>query len=329
MTQAARAILTTFCAVFSVPVSTEAVEFVFASRAVSANLLATEDSFVQSLSRFDRQARLQTEHEVQTPEYLEFVADQALDWEPAGRQRIEAAIEAHQALIDRLAPLLPESLPLIRSTGAEEGGAAYTRENTIIFPKGRLRGPAKASERLFLHELFHVLSRHRPDLRDQFYRTIGYEPVDDFVFPPELEGRRLTNPDAPRIEHAIRVQVDSEPQWVMPLLYADSDRYDTARGGAFFAYLTFEFLVVDRDPRTQIARPMRDHQGLRLLKMDELDGFTDQVGQNTGYLIHPEETLADHFVAWALNDPGLPNPERIEALDRAIDAILNPSRAAP
>ena len=322
MTLPTRISLAALCVVFSFASWTEAVEFVFAPREDAARFLGAEDSFVRSLSRFDRQARLQTEREIQSPEYLEFVAAQALDWEPAGRQRIEAAIEANKVLIDRLAPLLPETLPLIRTTGAEEGGAAYTRENAIIFPKGRLRGPANASQRLFLHELFHVLSRHRPDLRDRFYRTIGYEPVEGFVFPRELEGRRLTNPDAPRIDHAIRVRVDSDPQWVMPILYADSDRYDTDRGGAFFAYLTFEFLVVDRDPKTKIARPLRDHEGLRLLAMEELEGFADQVGQNTGYLIHPEETLADHFVAWALDVAELPSPEPIERLDAVMGALI-------
>jgi hypothetical protein len=32
-----------------------------------------------------------------------------------------------------------------------------------------------------------------------------------------------------------------------------------------------------------------------LLAISEISGFSEQVGRNTGYIIHPEEILADNF----------------------------------
>ena len=46
-----------------------------------------------------------------------------------------------------------------------------------------------------------------------------------------------------------------------------------------------------------------------LLKPDAVEGFYEQIGRNTGYIIHPEETLANNFVHLMSGKKGLKNPE--------------------
>jgi len=40
-----------------------------------------------------------------------------------------------------------------------------------------------------------------------------------------------------------------------------------------------------------------------------VDGFYEQIGRNTDYIIHPEETLANNFVHLMIGKKGLKNPE--------------------
>ena len=51
----------------------------------------------------------------------------------------------------------------------------------------------------------------------------------------------------------------------------------------------------------------------------ELSGFVEQIGRNTGYIIHPEEILAENFAQLATgeNDQG-PSPEIHQRLLQAL-----------
>jgi len=53
-------------------------------------------------------------------------------------------------------------------------------------------------------------------------------------------------------------------------------------------------------------------------KPDEVEGFFEQIGRNTGYIIHPEETLANNFVHLMTGKQDLKNPE----IPKKIEAIL-------
>jgi hypothetical protein len=57
----------------------------------------------------------------------------------------------------------------------------------------------------------------------------------------------------------------------------------------------------------------------RLVEVEAVEGFFEQIGRNTGYIIHPEEILADNFVLLVLGrtTPPVPNPEIPEEM-RAI-----------
>jgi hypothetical protein len=50
---------------------------------------------------------------------------------------------------------------------------------------------------------------------------------------------------------------------------------------------------------------------------EQISGFIEQVGQNTSYLIHPEEILADNFALLVLGMEDVPSPEILKRI-RAI-----------
>jgi hypothetical protein len=200
---------------------------------------------------------------------------------------------------------------LVTTSGAEEGGAAYTRGDAIILPDKVLAEERGKLDQIVAHELFHVISRRDPARRDRLYRVIGFERCPDYVFPPELAARRITNPDAPHNDHRIRIRDGETEVWAIPVLYAEPGRYDPARGGEFFDYLQFRLAVVDAASR-----------GTRLVEVGRIDRFFDQVGRNTKYIIHPEEILADNFaLALSSKADAAPAP----AIPKAILGILRES----
>src|SRR5258706_165708 len=74
-------------------------------------------------------------------------------------------------------------------------------------------------DKLFLHELFHVLSNQNPELRKTLYAIIGFKPSPGVAFPKSLRDRKITNPDAPTIDYHIDVTIDGELKAAAPILY--------------------------------------------------------------------------------------------------------------
>jgi len=294
-------------------------KFGFFGKTSAAFLMAKEggrflgqaDGFIEAMSPFDRSARLMTAREVSTKELLRHASAQSRNWTPGEMTKVRRNMEA---IADGMAGFklqFPPTVFFIKTTGREEGNAAYTRLNAIILPAVKLKQKDASLRRLLAHELFHVLSRANPKLATRLYRIIGYEPAPALKFPAELLPRKLTNPDAPFSRHVIEICHEGRAVKVAPILYARADKYDEKLGGPFFRYLIFRLLVLDEKDRSRAAR---DADGrLILLKPDEASGFHEKVGRNTGYIIHPEETMADNFVFLALGRGNLPHPEIVRA----------------
>jgi hypothetical protein len=280
----------------------------FASAAEGRRILSRRDDFVRRLSPFDRAARLKTDRDVSQRQYLEFVRRNVRGWDAAERQKTASAFRGVRKKLEATGLPLPKNVLMVKTTGKEEGGAAYTRANAIVFPGPMLKQPKAVIQKIVCHELFHVASRANPGLRERLYGAIGFQRCGEAEFPRALRPRKLTNPDAPRNDHFIRVKVDGRERRAVPVLFADSAKYDTARGGEFFNYLRFKLLLAGG------AKAIRR----QLVDLSEVTGFFEQVGKNTGYIIHPEEILADNFALMVMQKPKLPTPEVIERIRAAL-----------
>lgn len=292
----------------------------FATVEEAAEILTAQDDFVRRMSPFDRAARMKTDRDVSEEEYLNFVGESTLPWNSAERQKITTAYQEIEAELKILSVPLPSRLFFIKTTGVEEGGAAYTRANAVVFPQGVLTSRRPGISKLLSHELFHILSRANPDLREKLYAAIGFVKCGEVELPPALNLRRITNPDAPANDHCIRVQVNGQDHWTVPILYSSVEKYDVKRGGEFLHYLQFRLLLVQRSEDSSTAKPLEDGQGPILLEPHQVSGYLEQVGRNTGYIIHPEEILADNFSLLLLNRRSIPSPEVLENLERILKA---------
>lgn len=283
----------------------------------SREVLAARDTFIRVLSRFDRQSRLRADEDVELETFLTFVAGEARPWSDAEREKLAGVVEQ---LRERLEPFdlpLPKRIRLVKTTGREEGNAAYCRDRAIILPRRYLDRPAGALRILLTHELFHILSRGNEHLRQELYAIVGFQPCAPLELPESLRDRKLTNPDAPRIEHTIRIDHDGRSVTAAPILYANVERYESKLGGPFFRFLEFRLMVVEQ--RGGDWRPAADAEGKPILvNARENASYLRQIGRNTDYIIHPDEILADNFVHLVEGRSDLKTPRIVDEMKKLL-----------
>jgi hypothetical protein len=303
-----------------VPISTN-VHAVFLPAEPARDLLGRRDAFIAALSPLDRTSRLRTNGPVNDSDLLAFLRDNARNWPAMETSRVAAVVtDIHRDLAPWNLPFPPEIL-LIRTTGREEFGMFYTRENAIIFPPSHLSLRLSSFRRVFLHELFHVLSRHNPELRERLYGILGFTRINDVPLPGELHRRLVTNPDGHEREWRIRVTHQGAPLDVIPLLLAQGDSFspEESRPSDFLR------LLAVRQEGTNWIAALAGGQP-KLLRIEEVQGWDEQIGANTGYTIHPDEILAENFVLLINRETNLPTPRILSEMERILRDF---ARSAP
>ena len=276
--------------------------------------LAKHDAYIKGLSPFERAAKILKAGPVSTEEYINFIGAQTLEWDENDKAKLKKIIQIASSKLAPYTRHIPPDIYLIKTTGKDEGAAPYTRGISIVLPNRTVRQSTKGLERLFYHELFHIISRHKTQLRDELYALIGFKPCGVVSLPDDLMLRRISNPDAPVVEHCIRVTENDMPHWVAPVLFSRISEYDPKVGGTFFRYLEMRLMAIDRDTAKPI---LRDDKPV-MFQPREVEGFFEQIGNNTSYILHPEETLANNFVFLITEKQGLANPE----IPKKIGAVL-------
>jgi len=160
-----------------------------------AEILGRKDEFIQRLSAFDRAARMKTDRPISEEEFLKFVQGNVLAWNESEKAKIEAAIAGIRPKLDALSLSLPKIVSFVKTTGAEEGCAFYTRDTAIMMPEKETdEGDAAQLKKTIAHELFHILTRENPELREKLYQSIGFTKCDEVEFPSDLNRGRLLIP---------------------------------------------------------------------------------------------------------------------------------------
>jgi hypothetical protein len=112
-----------------------AATFVFATREEGAQALGASDDYTTQMTPLDRATRMKTDAAVSAEDYRRFAADAARDWTNEEREALLADIaKLVPALTDLHVPV-PQRVLLIKTSGAEEGHAAYTRGDAVMIPE--------------------------------------------------------------------------------------------------------------------------------------------------------------------------------------------------
>jgi hypothetical protein len=193
----------------------------------------------------------------------------------------------------------------------------------MVLPTTALRpmlGSQWVLRRTLAHEFFHIFSRNNPKLRSSLYEAIGFRHCGKVELPVVLRTRMITNPDAPRNEHCIRVQLSGKSVWAVPILHPP--RFEEATGFDLNTLLVPSLLLVEKDS-SGVARPIVGADGPLLVGIDRVTGLFEQIGRNTSYIIHPEEILAENASLLTLGARHFPSPEILNK----IEGLLREARA--
>ena len=282
------------------PIVVGGIAFSFSNLDQARELLAAQDEFVRRMSPFDRKFRMQSTTDPGLDAFLEFAAGEALQWNDDLQAKVISALDELRQPLGGYSFKNLRQINLIFTSGLEEAGSAYTRGNSIVFQKSVSNEITAA---LVAHELFHVVSRHDPILRDKLYRIIGFQPAGvDIRLPADLTDLRMTNPDAPLSQHVMKVETaENEEAWVAPVLFAKQP-FDPESGFSFFDYLDFQLMevapLVGKNGKRWAAV---SKDGKTVMHPPAIPSFHRQIGSNTGYILHPEEILADNFALLLTN----------------------------
>lgn len=269
------------------PAAAESVSFAPATPAQGAAILSAFDEYLSVLSPADLSIRLQG-RDGAGADLGRVYAGATQSWTADESERLRLMVVRHRARLNQLAAWLPETIFFIKGSRAIEGGIPHTRGAGIFFGP-HLPESDEALDGLFMHELFHVLSRHNAARHDELYGIIGFVrcPAD---LPQSMRDRVITNPDAPAVEHAAPISESDPTLLATPLLFADPARFDPSKQslGQYF------------DPELQLLRrgadgACRPAVGVSLPEDAIREAIFARSGRNTNYMFHPEELMADNF----------------------------------
>jgi len=286
----------------------------FADLDQARELLGCSDEFTSRLGSFEIQARMKSAQSVSEQDFLAFAAGCALPWESPEQDHLKTVLQNIETRLVQYRSLFPSEILLVKTDGREEADCAYTRQSAIILPPAKIAYPVEHLERFLVHELFHILSRHQPDLRSRLYGLLGFQPCPEIAWPPDLSERRITNPDSLYNDHYIRVQYQGTACNVVPVLFSHTEHYDPVRNLRHFDYLISRFMMIHQR-NGQWQAELREGRPV-LAEFNEVQGFCEQVGRKTTQVEQPEELLAEDFVSFAFDDRNVPAPKIVTEMQK-------------
>lgn len=297
-------------------------------------VLGRSDGFTQRMSPADRSFRLKQPLPVSEAALLGFAAAQAQSFTPAERARVERGIAIVEAGVAArhlaLDPFLPAEVLVIKTSGSEEYGMAYTRQNAIVLPATWL---ARVGDDMvpvvIAHELWHVLSRSSPALRDAAYAVIGTTAATGFTVPSEVADRYTTNPDGPDVAFRMPVKLGARTAWVIALIDYTSPGFTAGGSGDLMANIELRFLEVAQDA-SGAWQPVRDAGGALVAHEPGATPFARCYGENSEEIVHPDEIVADSFGLLAVGDfPARPKVKTQALLDDLAAVLADGARHVP
>jgi hypothetical protein len=279
-------------------------EAVFASQQQGVQLLTTVDDYLLALSPFDRSYMSQTEGEVTPQDFLQFLASQPVDWPPTEVQALEAVLQSVAQQLQPYALDLPPTVALVRVKGGPD--LPYTRGSFIVVTDSVLQLGTADLETVMTHEVFHILSRHNPGLRQQLYAIVGFSQCPELTYPGELADLKMTNPDTPIANHAIKVSYMGQSYDVIPITYSPAP-YASSMGTDPLSFVQLKLLGVQVGQSETL--PLYWNGKPFALDISQVPAYIQKVGMNTQYLVHPDEILADNFVYMVQGKANLPSPQ--------------------
>jgi hypothetical protein len=181
----------------------------------SKKILSTSDGYTRSLGKFDLQSKLQSNStNLKEIDYLNNVKKNVKEWSNKDKKKLNSFYNKLKSFFRKKKIFLnfPDRINVIKTTGAEEGGAAgYVRGNTIIMRK---QEDDKLFEQLFYHEVWHIITNYDKSLSKFVYSRFQYfyDESRSLIVPSDIKEFRISNPDLYGRDVYIKAMLDNKVQ---------------------------------------------------------------------------------------------------------------------
>ena len=234
------------------------------------------------------------------PAFVDYLRRDMESFSAHESQVVAAVMQSVFNICQMVAPgLFPDTLIMLKTKGKHYGPSVYyTRENCIVIPADVLTDEMRWQfTTTMYHELFHVFSRLNPEKRARLYKLIGFETIGlhQLRLPEQLAARVLHNPDG--VDFAQKITLDTGNGKMIdaiPVLYANHPGFRPEKQD-FFSYVEFNLYQIEKTPEGAWKVLTQPDGYTSLLNLQNLPDFFRQIKDNTGYIIHPDEVLADNF----------------------------------
>ena len=262
----------------------------FAGAEEAGEMLLANRAYYENLSQQDLNYRLQKTGA--TLEELEaIIPGEMLDFSDEEKAAIDDAMRIIEAICRECGYHLPKTDGIVfaKTTMKEECDAgAYTHGTEIYLGEAVLSFGLSEQEvwlwyfrEIVAHELFHCLTRNHPDFRTAMYGILGFKVADqDYEFGPDVRERIISNPDVEHHNACAAFDINGE---MKDCVVVFTTKQPFRQAGDDFLYENRETGLVPVDDLNAMYFP------------EDAANFWDVFGQNTDYVIDPEETLADNF----------------------------------
>ncbi len=262
--------------------------------------------------------------------YVDYLKNDAISFSDVDKKLILSLEDTlNQLLLNVKQKWIHPNIKLVKLKGNCYGpGVFYTRDDGIFIPSDQLVN-AKVGDLIsvFLHEIFHIMSRYNEDFRRKAYGLIGFEPIEgNLNFPDALNERILLNPDGVNMAYAITLYNEDDndpPIKAIPVIHSNSENYNT-NNPSFFSYIQFDLF---RITKTQNGNQVNIGKIDKMVNPDIEDqyypSFFDQIHDNTQYIIHPDEIMADNFMFAIFAHNNIPSIEFSEKGKQLCDKFQN------
>ena len=160
-------------------------------------------------------------------------------------------------------------------------------------------------DKVLWHELFHCLTRNNSDFRKEMYSLINFTVTDsEFEIPPCVKNLYISNPDVEHHDSYATFEIEGREIDCF-IVWKTTMSFDEAHS---------KFIECN-----EVALVPIDGTDTYYTK-EQASNFDEVFGTNTGYVIDPEECMADNFMYAMIygvagrKGKGYPNPEIIRGI---------------
>lgn len=229
--------------------------------------------------------------------YIQFLKEDVGSFSKEEKALMTQVMDSALWLVDYAFPNLEfPSIDLVKTTANHYGPSVYyTRENAIVIPYNELRNDnVEGLISVMLHEISHIVSRYHPSFKDDMYGLIGFKPMDKkLIYPQEILDIILKNPDGLNDRYYLELTSNDKTIKAVPIIVSNKSSVSEKKTG-FMSYIKFDLYVIEESEKGYSI--LCNDLGYSTISPEYMASFFEQIKDNTQYIIHPDEIIADNFL---------------------------------